>query len=138
MKTLLSLLIFSLVTASAFADIQDPPGNDFGPSRKLGRGLANIAYGVTEILYQPSVVNFYEGNTAAFSYGGVKGFGRYILRTGVGFWEVFTFPFATNRGTYKPPYRSNVPWIHGGLEEFPPELGFESHYRYVREYPSGW
>jgi len=138
MKTLLSLVFVSLLAATAMADIQDPPGNDFGPSRKLGRGLANLAFGVVEIVYQPTVVNFYEGNSAAFSYGGVKGFGRYILRTGAGIWEIATFPFATNRGTYKPPYRSDVPWIHGGLEEFPPELGFESHYRYSHEYESSW
>jgi putative exosortase-associated protein (TIGR04073 family) len=138
MKTLLSLVFVSLLSASAFADIQDPPGNDFGPTRKLGRGLANLAFGVTEIISQPSEINFFEGNDAAFSYGAVRGFGRYIFRTGAGIWEILSFPFATNRGTYKPPYRSNTPWIHGGYEEFPPELGFESHYRYVREYYSGW
>ncbi len=81
---------------------------------------------------------FYEGDSAAFAYGGVRGFGRFIFRMGAGFWEVLSFPFATNKGTYKPPYRSNIPWIHGGYEEFPPELGFESHYRYSAEYSSNW
>jgi hypothetical protein len=84
------------------------------------------------------VVNFYEGNAAMASYGGIRGFGRFFFRMGAGIWEVASFPFATNRGTYKPPYRSNIPWIHGGYEEFPPELGFESHYRYVHEYESSW
>lgn len=138
MKTLLSLLFVSLLGATALADIQDPPANDQGPTRKLSRGLANIAYGSVEILYQPSEVGFYEGDAAAFSYGGVRGFGRFIFRMGAGFWEVLSFPFATNKGTYKQPYRSNIPWIHGGYEEFPPELGFESHYRYSREYSSNW
>lgn len=139
MKTLLSLLFVSLLAATAArADIQDPPGNDQGPTRKLSRGLANIAYGSVEILYQPSQINFYEGNAAAFSYGGVRGFGRFIFRMGAGIWEVASFPFATNKGTYKQPYRSNIPWIHGGYEEFPPELGFESHYRYSSEVSSGW
>ncbi|MEP6670512.1 MAG: exosortase system-associated protein, TIGR04073 family [Chthoniobacter sp.] len=138
MKTLLSLVFVSLLSASAFADIQDPPGNDYGPTRKLSRGLANIAFAGVEIIKQPSEVGFYEGDAAAFSYGGVRGFGRFIFRMGAGFWEVFSFPFATNRGTYKPPYRSNIPWIHGGYEEFPPELGFESHYRYSSEQSSVW
>ena len=138
MKTLLSLVFLSLLGASAFADIQDPPGNDQGPTRKLARGLANIAFAGEEILNQPSIVNYYEGNSAMMSYGGVRGFGRFLFRMGAGFWEVASFPFATNKGTYKPPYRSNIPWIHGGYDEFPPELGFESHYRYVRTYESGW
>jgi putative exosortase-associated protein (TIGR04073 family) len=138
MKTLLSLVLLALLGASAFADIQDPPGNDYGPTRKVTRGFANFAFGAVEGLYQPSVINYREGNSAAFSYGIVRGGSRWIARMGWGVWEIFSFPFATNRGTYKPPYRSNIPWIHGGMEEFPPELGFESHYRYCRSYESGW
>ena len=30
--------------------------------------------------------------------------------------------------------RSDVPWIHAGYQEFPPELGNESKYPYVRDY----
>jgi len=138
MKTLLRLVIVSVLGASAFADIQDPPANDFGPTRKLSRGLANVLCGAVEIIKQPSEVNYFEGNAAAFSYGPVRGFARFFFREGAGVWEVLSFPFATNRGTYKPPYRSNIPWIHGGWEEFPPELGFESHYRYVHVYYTGW
>ena len=95
-------------------------------------------FGASEIIVQPSKVNYYEGNSAAFSYGAVRGFGRFFVRLGTGLWEVITFPFPTHHGTYRPPYRSNIPWIHGGYEEFPPELGFESHYRYVRSYESSW
>jgi len=138
MKTLLSLLFVSLLGATALADIQDPPANEQGPTRKFSRGFANATYGAVEILYQPSEVGFYDGDAAAFSYGGVRGFGRWIFRMGAGWWEMLSFPFATNRGTYKAPYRSNIPWIHGGYDEFPPELGFESHYRYSREYSSNW
>jgi putative exosortase-associated protein (TIGR04073 family) len=138
MKNLLSLVIISLLCASAFADIQDPPANDFGPTRKLSRGFANMAYGWIEWLNQPSVINYYEGNSAAFSYGVSRGIGRSLLRFSSGVWEFVSFPFATNRGTYKPPYRSNIPWIHGGMEEFPPEMGFESRYRYCKSYESSW
>jgi putative exosortase-associated protein (TIGR04073 family) len=138
MKTLLSLVIVSLLAASAYADIQDPPANDFGPTRKLGRGLANVLYGATELITQPTEINYFEGNTAMASYGFVRGISRFFFREGAGVWEVLSFPFATNRGTYKPPYRSNIPWIHGGYEEFPPELGFESRYRYNHEYYSSW
>jgi putative exosortase-associated protein (TIGR04073 family) len=127
-----------LLTATAVADIQDPPGNDYGPTRKLGRGLGNVMFGASEIFVQPSRVNYSEGNSAAFSYGLVRGVGRFFVRLGAGIYEVSTFPYPTHRGTYRPPYRSRIPWIHGGYEEFPPELGFETRYRYTRSYESGW
>jgi putative exosortase-associated protein (TIGR04073 family) len=132
MKRLLSLVLISLFAASAFADIQDPPMNDHGPTRKLGRGLANIAFGASELIYQPNMINEREGNSAGFSYGIVKGFGRMFARLGYGVYDLVTFPFPTTRGSYRPPYKSNIPWIHGGMEEFPPELGWETRYRYCR------
>lgn len=137
MKTLLSISILSLLAVSALADIQDPPMNDYGPTRKLGRGLANFAFAGVELVQNPTVINEREGNSAAWFYGGVKGFGRFGFRMGIGLYEIFTHPFATYKGSYRPPYKSNIPWIHGGYEEFPPELGFESRYRYTRNY-HGW
>ena len=137
MKALLSLAFVSLLSATAFADIQDPPVNDYGPTRKLSRGLANVIWGWTELWINPAEMNEREGNVAAWTYGPVKGVGRFFFRAGSGVWEIVSFPFATNRGTYKQPYRNNVPWIHGGYDEFPPELGFESRYRYTRHY-HGW
>lgn len=132
MKSLLSFAMLSLLAATAFADIQDPPANDQGPTRKLGRGLANIAFGVTEIIEQPALMNEREGNAAAFSYGVVKGFGRFFARLGYGIYDVATFPIPTAKGSYKQPYKSYIPWIHGGMDEFPPELGWETRYHYVR------
>jgi len=137
MKSLLSVFVVSLLAASAFADIQDPPMNDYGPTRKLGRGVANIAFGATEILQSGSEIDAREGNAAAWSYGVIRGVGRFFFRFGKGVYEVATFPFPTQRGSYRVPYKSNIPWIHGGYEEFPPELGFESRLRYTRSY-HGW
>jgi putative exosortase-associated protein (TIGR04073 family) len=138
MKFLLSLSLVSLLTASAFADIQDPPMNDFGPTRKLGRAVSNILFGFTEVPSTVAKINAREGNAAAASYGVVKGVGRVFYRLHKGIYELFTFPFPTHLGSYRPPYKSNVPWIHGGFEEFPPELGFETKYRYSRSYNHGW
>ena len=132
MKRLLSLALLSMLAVPAFADIQDPPANDFGPTRKLGRGLANIAFGITELSVRPNLINERMGNEAAWSYGVVQGFGRYFARIGYGIYDVTTFPLATTRSSYRPPYKSNIPWIHGGMEEFPPEVGFSSRYRYTR------
>lgn len=137
MKTLLTICISAFLAGSVCADIQDPSMNDYGPTRKLGRGLSNILWGGTELIYTPTQMNDREGNSAAWSYGGVKGIGRFFYRMGMGFYEVFTFPFATHKGSFRPPYQSNIPWVHGGYEEFPPELGFETRYRYSRSV-SGW
>ena len=138
MKILLSLALVSLLSASAFADIQDPPGNDYGPTRKLGRGLANILFSATELVQTPTAMNEHEGNAAGWTYGPVKGIGRFFFRIGAGVYELITFPFPTYRGSYRTPYRLSVPWINGGYDEFPPELGFESRYNYIREYGGGY
>jgi putative exosortase-associated protein (TIGR04073 family) len=137
MKTLLSIALLSILSVCAYADIQDPPMNDYGPTRKFGRGFANVAFAGVELIQNPTVINEREGNAAGWSYGGIKGFGRFFYRMGMGFYEMATFPFATYKGSYRPPYKSNIPWVNGGYEEFPPELGFESRYRYVRTH-AGW
>ena len=134
MKAAAALLVVLALAASAYADIQQPPASDFGPTRKLGRGLGNIAFGPTELLDSIFAVNFDEGNSAAWSYGLVRGIGRSFARLGYGIYETATFPFPTVRGSYRPPYRSDIPWINSGYAEFPPELGFETRFDYVRDY----
>jgi putative exosortase-associated protein (TIGR04073 family) len=136
MKKLLCFLLVAGVSAVAFADIQDPPANDYGPTRKLGRSISNInpLSAFTEVPDTIATINDREGNAAAASYGVVKGFGRFFFRMGVGWYEFATWPFPTYKGSYRPPYRMSVPWIHGGYTEFPPELGFDTQYRYSRSY----
>ena len=134
MKFVGSLLALAVTASIALADIQQPPASDYGPTRKLGRGIANIAYGPSEILDSIFSVNYSEGNSAAWSYGLVRGVGRTFARLGYGVYEVATFPFPNVRGSYRPPYRSDIPWINSGYQEFPPELGFDTRYSYVRDY----
>jgi hypothetical protein len=136
MKVFFSFLLALAVCSVAFADIQAPPASDFGPTRKLGRGIGNIAFGITEIPFQWAVINEMDGNAAAFSYGLVRGTGRVLARLGYGIYEVALFPFPMQKGGYTPPYRSDIPWINSGYSEFPPELGFETRYDYSRIYPS--
>ena len=135
MKHLLAAaLVFGFASAS-FADIQDPPGNDYGPTRKLGRGISNVVFGVAELPVQIARVNEREGNSAALSYGVLRGLGRTYMRFHAGAWEMFSFPFPVNRQrTYYPVLPGHICHIHGGYEEFPPELGNESKYPYVRNY----
>jgi len=132
MKKFACFLLAATLAATASADIQDPPGNDYGPTRKLGRGLSNMLFGWSEIVYQPCLIQEREGNNGGAGYGGIRGFGRAFARFGYGFFDVMTFPFPNYNGTYKPPYASNIPWIHGGFQEFPPELGWESRFDYAR------
>ena len=134
MKKLIMLVLALGLGPSAFADIQDPPSNDYGPTRKLGRGLSNFFLAPAEITVTIATINKQEGNSAAAGYGVVRAVGRTAMRHGAGFLEILTWPFPSFRGSYYPLLPSDIPWIHAGYSEFPPELGNESKYNYVRDY----
>ena len=122
------------LASAALADIQDPPGNDYGPTRKLGRGLSNLFLAPAEIPVTIAKINKDEGNAAAAGYGVVRGLGRSATRHIAGLIEILTFPFPVWRESYYPLLPSDIPYIHAGYPEFPPELGNESKYPYVRDY----
>jgi len=129
-----SLAVLVLLVGTAFAHIQDPPSNDYGPTRKLGRGLSNLLLAHSEIFVTVTTVNTNEGNSAAAGYGVVRGVGRSAVRRLAGLLEILTFPAPAWRQSYYPLLPSNIPYIHAGYSEFPPELGNESKYPYVRDY----
>jgi putative exosortase-associated protein (TIGR04073 family) len=116
------------------ADIHDPPSNSYGPTRKLGRGISNLLFGVAELPHEIATVNTIEGNSAAGGFGVVRGVGRSVMRIGAGIFEILTFPAPVHRGRYYPVLPDATHWINGGYKEFPPELGNESKYDYVRHY----
>jgi putative exosortase-associated protein (TIGR04073 family) len=132
MKILLTTAFVLGLATYAFADIQDPPSSDYGPTRKLGRGLSNLVFGIAELPATIAKINECEGNSAAAGYGVVRGLGRSYMRFQSGLFESLTFPFPTTRRTYYPFLPSDIPFIHKGYQEFPPELGNESKYPYVR------
>jgi putative exosortase-associated protein (TIGR04073 family) len=134
MKSVLIVLVVAGFAASSWADIQSPPAADYGPTRKLGRGLSNMVFGGTEIPVTIGKINDQEGNSAAAGYGVIRGTGRAFARFGAGFYEFILWPFPLYKGTYLPVLRSDIPWIHHGYGEFPPEPGNESKYNYVRHY----
>jgi len=133
MKRFLVVAVLFAVAATVRADIQDPPGNDYGPTRKLGRGLSNLFFAPAEIPVTIARVNTDEGNAAAAGYGVVKGFGRSAQRHLAGLWELLSWPFPIHRDSYYPVLPLDIPYIHEGYSEFPPELGNESKYDYVRD-----
>jgi putative exosortase-associated protein (TIGR04073 family) len=134
MKKLVVLLLLMAGAQLVRADIQDPPANEYGPTRKLGRGIANFLYGPAELFVTVGTVNTQEGNSAACSYGIVRGIGRSAERQFAGLLEIVSWPFPSWHESYQPVLTSDIPWIHAGYAEFPPELGNESKYQYVRDY----
>ncbi len=134
MKKLAVICLAFALAGSARGDIQDPPSNDYGPTRKLGRGVANLLFAPTEIIVNMTKLNKEEGNNAAFSYGLARGIGRSATRRVAGLLEILTWPFPSYvRGSYYPLLPPEIPYIHAGYSEFPPEIGNESKYLYVRD-----
>ena len=133
MKSLAISILVCLTAGIALADIQAPPASEYGPTRKLGRGIANVAFAPAEIIDSIAAVNYSNGNEAAWSYGLVRGVGRMVERMRFGVYEVATFRCPTNRGTFRPYLKSDIPWLNGGYSEFAPELGWSTRYNYTRE-----
>lgn len=61
-------------------------------TRKLGRGISNVAFGVLELPLSIYEVNFEDGGIAAVTYGTLRGVGYFVLREVVGVVEIVTFP----------------------------------------------
>jgi len=134
MKKLIVVSLMLGLAGTVLGDIQDPPANDYGPTRKLGRGLSNFFIAPAEVFVTVTTINTYDGNSAAAGYGVVRGVGRSGARHIAGLIEMLTFPFPIWRDSYYPMLPPDIPYIHAGYSEFPPELGNESKYPYVRDY----
>jgi putative exosortase-associated protein (TIGR04073 family) len=134
MKKLIIISLMLGLAGTVLGDIQDPPANDYGPTRKLGRGLSNFFIAPAEVFVTVTTINTYDGNSAAAGYGVVRGVGRSGARHIAGLIEMLTFPFPIWRDSYYPMLPPDIPYIHAGYSEFPPELGNESKYPYVRDY----
>jgi putative exosortase-associated protein (TIGR04073 family) len=126
------------LTVFVSADIQAPPGSTYTATRKLGRAVSNIVYGVVEIPEQIVRKTDDHGRKAGYTYGAIDGTSRALRRLGYGFYELITFTCPTYRGTFRPPYErcgeDNRIEMNpkDGLSEFPPELGFETYYSHSR------
>jgi putative exosortase-associated protein (TIGR04073 family) len=137
-KLLVTVGALASLTVFGVADIHAPPGSTYTSTRKLGRAIGNILYGVVEIPEQIVRKTDTYGRKAGWSYGAVDGTNRALRRLGYGFYELFTFTCPTYRGTFKPPYErcgedNRIQMnVHDGLSEFPPELGFETYFDHSR------
>jgi|TARA_B110000881_G_scaffold220694_1_gene246789 putative exosortase-associated protein (TIGR04073 family) len=131
MKKALTIAAALVFTATGvMADIQAPPGSTYTSTRKLGRAISNILYGIVEVPEQIFRKNNQYGRKTGYTYGAVDGGRRAFKRLGYGFYELVTFHSPTYKGTFKPPYEQGGIEMnpHDGLSEFPPTLGAESYY----------
>lgn len=115
------------------ADIQDPPMARQTAVRKLGRGLGNIMFGITEIPDTMKKEQRISGTKGAWSIGLTTGTWRFMQRVGYGAFEVVTFPAPVYKGTYRQPYKRGELYPGKGLTEFAPELGFKAGTTYSRK-----
>jgi putative exosortase-associated protein (TIGR04073 family) len=87
-KCLVLLFILSSLCLSpkCFAE-----SNESGPLEKLGRGVANVAFGPLEIIQQPLDVAQEKGNIPALTYGIFRGVAMVVAREVVGVVDIVTF-----------------------------------------------
>jgi hypothetical protein len=81
MKKLILISFMLGAVGTALGDIQDPPANDYGPTRKLGRGLSNFVFAPTDFFVTVNQVNQTEGNSAGAGYGVWRGLGARVRAT---------------------------------------------------------
>lgn len=106
---LLSLMLGGalLLGATAYADNDQPPSGH-NPLRKLGRGAANLLFGVVEVPNQYTKAVAEHGGASGVTYGIPKGIARWFGRELVGVYEIVTFPIPFPRG-YKPVMKPEFP-----------------------------
>ena len=113
-RILLSVLLLAMF-GSAYGDIQAPPASEYTATRKLGRAVGNILWGIEELPVTMLRWQEREGDYAGYSVGIVEGFSRTFTRMGYGFYELVTFWAPTYKCTYRPPYQGSCG--RSGLKE---------------------
>lgn len=133
MKKLLLTLIAVGLASTSFADIQAPPNSQQTAIHKLGRGVSNLLYGVTELPARVIGINASQGNSSGAGAGIIEGTHRSIVRVGYGIFEILTFPAKTYKQSYKAPYQNIEYDPYNGYSEFSPEIGWQSKFGYSRK-----
>ena len=103
--TILAVLLFSVSLIHADTD-QAPSSHN--ALRKLGRGFANLLFGVVEVPNQITKANAEHGGAASAAYGIPKGIFRWFGRELTGVYEIITFPIPAPKG-YKPIMKPEFP-----------------------------
>ena len=112
MLFVLSSLFMAPQCFSAVVDDDPIYGEKSGPLEKLGRGIANIAFGPLEAVIQPLEVAEAKGNIAALTYGLLRGIAMVVARLGVGATDILTFYMPLPGCTDDP---EDVGWGYGPI-----------------------
>ena len=108
-----SLVLLFILSSICFAPQSFGEENDqSGPLEKLGRGVANIAFGPLELIQQPLDVAEAKGNIAALTYGVFRGIGMTVARVVVGVVDITTFLMPLPGCTDDP---EDVGWGYGPM-----------------------
>jgi putative exosortase-associated protein (TIGR04073 family) len=86
-----ALIIAAVVATAGGPSSAAAAKRPFGPDRKLGRGLANIALGVLEVPFRIGIVYEHHGIGAATFWGPIAGIHAALTRIVVGAVEAVTF-----------------------------------------------
>ena len=110
MKLTVCLGLF-LVPLLSWADLRLPPKPTM--MEKLGRGVANVTFALSEVLDSNYELLQEQGPTYAYTVGLTQGLSRMVMDTGVGVIEIGTFFIPTQ--SMKMPAHDT-----GQVEEIPP------------------
>ena len=115
MKIALWIIGFCLagaIGAPALWAEEAPSGYWNGATRKLGRGIANIVTGPSELVREPSLTTEQDGNLAGLTIGVVRGIKSFVVREVAGVYEILTFlvPFPRN---FRPVLQPEFVWMQG-------------------------
>ena len=105
--------LLGLVLLAIFIVPLTHANNDQAPSgqnalRKLGRGFANLLFGIVEVPNQYTKAVAEHGGASGVTYGVPKGIVRWFARELTGVYEIVTFPVPYPKG-YKPVMRPEFP-----------------------------
>ena len=91
MRKSVSLLSLFAVSTLIFAGCA-------GPEHKFGRGMNNVTEVVRmgEIRRSMEQTAIWDGPEAAYTTGFIRGLNRTVARTGIGLYEIVTFPLFTS------------------------------------------
>jgi putative exosortase-associated protein (TIGR04073 family) len=88
-----------------------------GSTRKLGRGLANMASAPFELLRESYLTGSKDGGLAGMTVGLVRGIGSVIIREGAGIVEVLTFYMPVPVPDFQPMVKPEFIFVNGNWVE---------------------
>ena len=109
-KTLKMLLVVFMLAAITAPVAAYDEYDGSGPLTKLGRGIANVAFGPLEILIRPYDVAQDKGAIASLTYGVFRGLFFVIAREVVGVVDIATFFMPLPGATWDP---NDAGWGYG-------------------------